>query len=78
MAKEMVTKERARKKVATKEKKEKIKKTPTAYNLFMQKEIKRLREKYPEKPHTMIFKEVAEQWRTASENPKNASSRRQG
>jgi len=45
--------------------------TPSPYNLFMQRELPILKRAHPELTHKETFKRVAELWKTAPDNPKN-------
>ncbi|KAG5186999.1 hypothetical protein JKP88DRAFT_235588 [Tribonema minus] len=44
----------------------------TAYNTFMKNELAKLKTEKPDLPHSEKFKLVAQRWKTAKENPKNA------
>ncbi|TDL28151.1 hypothetical protein BD410DRAFT_782120 [Rickenella mellea] len=51
----------------------KAKGKPSAYNMFMKKELARLREEDPDAKHPDRFKQAAQNWKKAKENPINAS-----
>ena len=46
-----------------KTKKSKKSKKPSAYNLFMSKELEKLKAEYPNKPHADRFKMAAANWK---------------
>ncbi|CAG8814378.1 8121_t:CDS:2, partial [Gigaspora margarita] len=47
------------------------KKPPTVYNLYVQKQLPKLKAENPGLDHKAAFKLVAEAWAKSSENPKN-------
>ncbi|KAF0393708.1 YABBY domain-containing protein [Gigaspora margarita] len=49
----------------------KEKKPPTVYNLYVQKQLPKLKAENPGLDHKAAFKLVAEAWAKSSENPKN-------
>ena len=50
-------------KPAKKTKKKKGSKKPSAYNIFMSKELGRLKKEFPNKPHAERFKMAASNWK---------------
>ncbi|KAJ2907280.1 hypothetical protein GGI21_003930 [Coemansia aciculifera] len=48
-------------------------KTASPYNVFFQRELKKIKQENPEMSHKDAFKQAGLNWRTSSENPKNQS-----
>lgn len=46
-------------------------KKASGYNVFMKKEMARLKETEPDMPHKDRFKRAAQSWHASKENPKN-------
>lgn len=46
-------------------------KKASSYNVFMKKEMARLKETEPDMPHRDRFKRAAQAWHNSKENPKN-------
>ncbi|KAI8592839.1 hypothetical protein BDZ88DRAFT_448885 [Geranomyces variabilis] len=46
------------------------KRKPTAYQIYMQKELPIFKEKNPNMAHKDAFRQVAHNWKTSPENPK--------
>ena len=57
-----VTAKRAGKKAVKKAVKT-AKRAPSAYNMYMKKELARLKKKHPKTAHTVLFKKAAKSWK---------------
>lgn len=47
----------------------KPKRAPSAYNLFLQEEIARVKQQSPALDHKQVFKQATDNWKTSSKNP---------
>lgn len=65
-------KKKTKKEKKNEEKTSKQKRAPTAYNVFMKKELQKIKEKDPKVDHKEAFMIAAKNWTKAPENPKNA------
>lgn len=55
---------------------EKQKRAPTKYNVFMKKELQKIKEKDPKIDHKEAFVIAAKNWTKSSDNPKNAKEKK--
>ena len=53
------------------EKKEKVKRAPSAYNIFMKSELAKVKKASPNMDHKEAFAKAASGWATSKANPKN-------
>lgn len=54
-----------------KEKKDKVPRAPSAYNLFMKTELAKVKKEHPSLDHKEAFTKAANNWKSSSQNPKN-------
>ena len=59
------------KKSAKKDKKDKVPRAPSAYNLFMKDELVKVKKATPSIDHKAAFTKAAGNWATSKSNPKN-------
>lgn len=59
------------KKMPKKTGEKKVKRKPSAYNVFMKSEYAKVKKQYPDKKRTEIFAMAAQNWHTSKANPKN-------
>ncbi|OIR58108.1 MAG: uncharacterized protein A8A55_1126 [Amphiamblys sp. WSBS2006] len=64
-------KETKKKQTKEKSKTEKKPRVSSAYNFYMKEELARVKAKTPEISHRDAFRKAAENWASATENPKN-------
>ena len=64
-------KKSAKKSPAKKEKKEKVPRAPSAYNLFMKSELAKVKKADPSLDHKAAFTAAAGNWASSKSNPKN-------
>merc|ERR1740130_470168 len=70
-AKKSPAKKIAKKSAGKKEKKEKVPRAPSAYNIFMKSEIAKVKKADPKLDHKLAFTKAAGGWATSKANPKN-------
>ena len=49
----------------------KKKRSPSAYNMYMKKELARLKKKHPRSSHSVLFKRAAKSWKRSAERKRS-------
>lgn len=49
----------------------KKKRKPSAYNVYMKKELARLKKKHPRSSHTVLFKKAAKSWKRSPDRKRS-------
>jgi len=49
----------------------KIKRAPSAYNVYMKKQLAKLRKKHPKTSHAVLFKRAAKSWKRSPERKRS-------
>ena len=49
----------------------KKKRKPSAYNVYMKKELARLKKKHPRSSHTVLFKRAAKSWKRSADRKRS-------